>query len=113
MATALKIKARAKTATLEERLAESLGQAVAFRKGDTSKGDRERVTVPEIEIDVREIRSELKLSQEQFAAKFGFPVATVRNWEQGRREPEGPAKFLLRLIRRYPKLVAKELESSK
>lgn len=105
--------AKTKPASLEQRLATSLAQAVALKKGDLSKGAREIVAIPDLEIDVREIRSALKLSQEEFAGRFGFPVATLRNWEQGRREPEGPAKFLLRLIKKYPKLIAKEMESAK
>lgn len=48
------------------------------------------------------VRSKLGLSQTAFARKIGVPVATVRNWEQGRRFPEGAARTLLRLIDHAP-----------
>ena len=42
------------------------------------------------EVDVRAIREKLRLSQPEFAARFGFTAASVRQWEQGRRRPHGP-----------------------
>jgi putative transcriptional regulator len=55
--------------------------------------------------DVRAIRTGLGLSQAQFAAFLGISVATLRNWEQGRRKPEGPARVLLRVAERHPEAV--------
>jgi putative transcriptional regulator len=60
-------------------------------------------------VDVRRVRGELGISQKDFAERFGFSLASVRNWEQGLRSPEGPARLLLALIQRNPKLVEKEL----
>ena len=57
-----------------------------------------RVYVPD-DVDVRKIRSALKLSQTQFAARFGLPTATIRDWEQNRRKPEGAARVLLQVIK--------------
>ena len=54
-------------------------------------------------VDVRAIRKVLGMSQQKFADTFGLKVASVRNWEQGRTEPEGPAKVLLTIISRKPK----------
>jgi len=54
---------------------------------------------------VKRIREGYKLSQAQFAALLGISVGTLRNWEQGRRAPEGPARVLLRVAERYPKAV--------
>jgi DNA-binding transcriptional regulator YiaG len=51
-------------------------------------------------IDVRGVRRRLGLSQSEFASKFGFPTATLRNWEQGRTRPDGPARVLLAIIAR-------------
>lgn len=48
--------------------------------------------------DVKSIRAKPGLSQEQFAARFGFSVETLRNYEQGHRRPTGPASVLLRVI---------------
>jgi putative transcriptional regulator len=55
------------------------------------------------------IRKQLGLSQEQFAALMGVSVATLRNWEQGRREPHGPARSLLLVASREPAAVLKAL----
>jgi putative transcriptional regulator len=50
----------------------------------------------------RRVRMRLGLSQSEFARRIAVPVATVRNWEQGKRAPQGPARALLRLIDRVP-----------
>lgn len=50
----------------------------------------------------KRIRAATQLTQADFAAKLGVPVETVRNWEQGKREPRGPARALLKLIERAP-----------
>ena len=49
--------------------------------------------------------SEPKVSQEQFAALLGISVRTLRNWEQGRRVPEGPARVLLQVAAKHPEAV--------
>ena len=52
----------------------------------------------------RRIRGATGLTQADFAARLGVPVETVRNWEQGKRAPRGPARALLKLIERAPDL---------
>jgi putative transcriptional regulator len=59
--------------------------------------------------DVRAIRSVTGLSQAKFAELLSIEVATLRNWEQGRREPTGPARALLRAIHNDPVAVLKAL----
>ena len=61
------------------------------------------VHVPEV--NVREVRTKMGLSQSQFATKFGFPPATLRNWEQGRSRPDAPTRVLLAVIAKYPEAV--------
>ena len=61
--------------------------------------------------DVRSIREELGQTQIEFALMIGVSSATLRNWEQGRRQPEGPARALLRVAARNPKAVAAALAS--
>jgi putative transcriptional regulator len=51
---------------------------------------------------VRQLRAQYELSQRDFAALLGISVATLRNWEQGRRVPEGPARVLLQVAARHP-----------
>ena len=46
----------------------------------------------------RRVRSQTRLTQAEFAAKIGVPIETVRNWEQGKRHPRGPARALLKLL---------------
>jgi putative transcriptional regulator len=60
-------------------------------------------------VDVRAIRGMTGLSQAKFAELLDIEVATLRNWEQGRREPTGPARALLRAIRNNPIEVIKAL----
>jgi putative transcriptional regulator len=60
-------------------------------------------------VNVRAIRTKLKMTQEEFAAKFGFSVNTLRHWEQGKRVPEGPTRAYLIVIDRDPKAVRKAL----
>ena len=52
--------------------------------------------------DVKRIRANYKLSQGEFAALLGISVATLRNWEQGRRAREGPARILLQVAAKHP-----------
>ena len=56
-------------------------------------------------VQVKAIRERTQLTQQKFAQLIDVSVGTLRNWEQGRREPTGPAKVLLRAIERDPKHV--------
>jgi putative transcriptional regulator len=58
------------------------------------------------------VRRALKLSQEQFAAAFHIPIGTVRDWEQGRYEPDAAARAYLRVIACEPRTVRKALAAS-
>jgi len=66
--------------------------------------------VPPASVDVRVIRESLRLSQSEFAARFGFTAGAVRQWEQGRRQPQGPARVLLTIIAREPGAVSRALK---
>lgn len=59
--------------------------------------------------DIREIRARLEKTQTEFAMMIGVSVATLRNWEQGRRVPDGPAQALLRVAAQNPEAVAEAL----
>ena len=67
---------------------------------------------PPARVDVRAIRARLKLSQTEFARRFGFTAAAVRQWEQGRRQQHGPARVLLTIIDREPNAVRRALEDA-
>jgi putative transcriptional regulator len=78
-------------------------QVLDFLEG---KANGTRVTTVEFKAgNVRSIRRSLKLSQVGFAREFGFTPATVRNWEQGRNQPDKSARILLAVIRRHPDIV--------
>jgi DNA-binding transcriptional regulator YiaG len=62
-------------------------------------------------VNVKQVREHLGLSQEEFALRFGFEVATVRNWEQGRNVPDPAINLLLKLIETYPEYVESVLTS--
>ena len=92
------------------RIVSSLKEAVDWVEG---KNVRVRVTKVEVPmIDVRATRRRLGLSQAAFAAKFGFQPATLRNWEQGRTRPDGPARVLLTVIARHPEAVEDALRKA-
>ena len=55
------------------------------------------------------IRRALSLTQEEFAARYRIPLGTLRDWEQGRRRPEGPARSFLLVIQHEPKAVERAL----
>ena len=62
--------------------------------------------------DVAALRKFVRLTQEQFAQAMGISVHTLRNWEQDRRRPEGPALALLRIAARHPRILRENLESA-
>ena len=84
-------------------------QALAFARGETTEGFV--VHVPK-KIDVKAIRTKLGMTQEAFAGRFGFSVNTLRHWEQGLRQPEGPTRAYLVVIDRAPKAVQKALQAA-
>lgn len=60
--------------------------------------------------DIAALRRFIGLSQTEFARAMGISVHTLRNWEQGRRKPDGPALALLRIAARYPRIIRESLE---
>ncbi|NQX00091.1 helix-turn-helix domain-containing protein [bacterium] len=88
-----------------EKLCESIKQAGEIKRGNRKPSRVFQVASP----DVKSIRERLGLSQSRFAALMGVSVRTLQNWEQGRREPEGPAKALLRVVDRQPEAVLQSL----
>jgi putative transcriptional regulator len=101
---------REKVSEFESKLLRSVQQAVDWANG---KPGTARVTyVPILKVDVKKVRTKLKMSQTQFAVKFGFTLDSIQNWEQGHRQPEGPARTLLTVIDKNPKAVQDALRVS-
>lgn len=86
-----------------------LNEAIAWAKGEAVEAKLHTIHIPEV--DIREVRQSLKLTQVAFAEKYGFPLATIRNWEQHRREPELPAKILIAVLARHPQVVEEVLSA--
>ena len=92
-----------------KKIAAGLKEAVAHSRGCKTGAVTHRVAVADI--DVRALRDRLGMTQTMFAATFKFSPATVRNWEQRRRQPEGPARVLLTIIEREPEAVKRALSA--
>jgi len=82
-------------------LVESVREGGAILRGDVEASRATDFPDPA----VGEIRAEYGLSQSKFAALLGISVRTLQNWEQGRRQPQGPARVLLRVAARHPRAI--------
>jgi putative transcriptional regulator len=86
----------------EQRFADGLLAVLERQKG---------VSRPDIpKVNPKEIREALGISQQDFSSRFAIPLATLRNWEQGRTEPDAPTSLLLYLISKFPKKIAAEVK---
>ena len=89
------------------KIAEGLGEVLAIARGEAKPAS---LYIP-AEIDVKSIRSKLDLSQDEFAALFGFTVNQIKDWEQGRSRPLGGVRAYLMIIDRDPASVLGLLRS--
>jgi putative transcriptional regulator len=86
--------------------------ASAEQMGEIIRGERAPARETTIDaVQVKEIRKLTGLSQAKFAQLVDVRLGTLRNWEQGRREPTGPAQALMRVIRHDPQAVIKALKA--
>ena len=83
------------------KLVNSIKEAGKIRRGEMAPS-RTFMFEPE---DIKAIREKLNMSQSEFALMIGVSVATLQNWEQGRRTPEGPARALLKIAAENPEAV--------
>jgi putative transcriptional regulator len=97
--------ARLKAMTEDEIMAAALSDPDAQPLTDEIAAVRRRVP------PIRVIRRALQLTQEEFAARYQIPIGTLRDWEQGRAEPDQPAKAYLRAIAGDPEAVRQALEA--
>ena len=96
--------------TAGERILRGARQAAAIAKGEADPKTY-RVHVPE-NIDVAAIRRACGMTQEQFAGTYGFPVGSLRDWEQKRKPPSGAARVLLLVLAHQPKAVTDALKAA-
>lgn len=92
---------------IPELTAEQMARAIPARL-------RKRLMLGQFEsgADISALRRFVGLTQTQFARAIGISVHTLRNWEQGRRHPDGPAIALLRIAARHPRIIRENLESA-
>ncbi len=94
---------------LADELIASMREGVEILTGRTAPS---RFYPAPLNVDVRAIRAGLGLSQAAFARRFGFSPATIREWEQGRRQPEAAARVLLLVIASKPEVVDEVLAAA-
>ena len=87
---------------------QGLIEAMAHAKSKGAKPAGVKLYQPHA-VDVSSLRERLSLTQEQFAARFGFSVATLRHWERGDRSPSGASLVFLNVIERNPGAVLNAL----
>jgi len=88
-----------------DKIAAGLEDAIAYAQGDAARG---RVAAA---AHVRAVRLQTKKTQAQFADAYHIPVGTLRDWEQGRRQPDAPARALLTVIAADPLAIERLLAS--
>lgn len=90
-----------------QKLVESVKQMGSIMRGENVPHRRTVLSA----VDVKGLRERLGLTQKQFSGMIGVSIKTMQNWEQGRREPEGPAKALLRVVEKEPQAVMNALHT--
>ena len=98
---------RVTDAEIDAQIAGDLDTAPVFTPEELARA--RRVTPVLDPQDIKALRGRLGLTQEKFARRFGFSVETIRNYEQGHRQPTGPARVLLRVIASEPDAVTRAL----
>ena len=91
-----------------DKIAEGLNEALSIAKSEAHPA---KLFVPS-ELNVKAIRAKLDLSQDDFAAHFGFSINQIRDWEQGRSRPIGGVRAYLMLIDRKPSAVKELLRAA-
>ena len=86
-------------------LIDSIKEAGKIKRGETEASRIHEFPEP----DIKAIREGIGFSQSKFAALIGVNIRTLQNWEQGHRQPTGPAKVLIKLVQADPKSVVKNL----
>ena len=91
------------------RIVNSMKEALAIAHGELPEQEY-RVHIP-AQVDVKSIRRSMGMSQASFSARFGLSLHSLRNWEQGKRQPDPAARAYLRVIEKAPKVVMEALQA--
>ena len=95
---------------LGKRLVKSAKEARAIARGEMESASY-KISIPR-KIDVKALRTKLHMTQEQFAARYNLNVARVRDWEQGRSQPDGAVRAYLTVIEQEPGVVERALRAA-
>ncbi len=103
----LRLKADGRIVELRDGREFPLAPSMPFAPATTTVALATTSVTPEMATSpvVRDLRRRARLTQQEFAARLGVPVETIRNWEQGKRMPRGPARALLAVIAHAPETV--------
>ncbi|HEY7306272.1 MAG TPA: type II toxin-antitoxin system MqsA family antitoxin [Bryobacteraceae bacterium] len=101
--TKKKSKAKARTTAFGQSILRGVEEAIQYARGEDPGVKVHSFSIPQV--DVKQVRERMQLTQIEFAERFGFPIATLRNWEQGRRDPELSARILLAVIAKRPDVI--------
>lgn len=86
-------------------LLESVKEAGDIKKGIQKPSRHTKIQDPDVVL----LREKYGMTQQEFSSLLGISVGTLRNWEQGRRKPQGPAKVLLKIAEKRPKAILESL----
>jgi putative transcriptional regulator len=100
------MKRRPKSTKAGREIVAAAREALAYLKGEPTGVRETRVWI----VDVKELREELEMSQQDFSEAYGIPLRTVQSWEQGARRPDATARSYLRTIASLPKQVRSALK---
>jgi putative transcriptional regulator len=93
-----------------EQMMKSANEAAAYARGEADTSEY-RIVIPP-ELDIRAIRKKFGYTQEEFAARFGFNIGRLRDWEQGRTHPDAALRAYLLVIDRKPEAVREALAAA-
>lgn len=91
-----------------ESLRKGAEEALAWKQGKDTGANIRQYTA----LDVTDIRKKTKMTQKEFSQSFQIPLSTLRQWEQGKRVPQGPAQALLKIIAHNSNVAIEALHSS-
>lgn len=102
----------AKKRNIGDEIIQGLEESLEHMRGKKTSARIHKVEIPD-NIDVKTIRKKLSLSRQEFADCYGFSIRTLQHWEQGNRHPQGPARVLLLLLQREPRIIQNILLKNK
>ena len=88
-----------------ESIKKGVEEAIAWKRGKKTRSRIRKYTA----MDVSKIRKKTKMTQKEFSESFSIPLSTLRQWEQGKRVPQGPAQALLKIIDKNAKTALEAL----